>query len=745
MAPQIFEVKDLPTKSVTLYPSRAHIVRNIPDIQLAPGLNEIEIHGLAPAVDEQSVQIEGRGKSVTITDITVDLVPNKEEFEDVYPSESESEEDSSDEESCSDDDIPTVKALSKEIKELSAKLTAEEDRIGSVDQQFATLQSYFSDIKVKECTAEALSNALAVYEKERDRLFGIRQSATDTIASLTKQRARKESERKRANKEPQRAKVAALKEKNAARWAARRQREELRREARRVRAEHEKFWPLKTYRIKLNLESAVDTPAGSRRGSIGSVTLSKNSPEELDEGTEQVERNVSLQLSYVTTDAFWTPRYDIDVSSVNKTASITYRAELSNHTSETWRDAKVSLSTSQTSFSGLDDKPPTMNVWNVKLGYSADGDALLNAQEVGPGGYMQRLNMKEKNMGAPSKKMMWMARQQYPEPAQAGGGGVFGSSNTTGLFGNSNAAPPPPQQAPAMAMYSAQQMAPISLQHQQQQLLLHEQQQKIQLAYAFQDAPHPSRSAPGASSPSESAIDFQESTWEDYGLTATYEIPGTRTLAPSSLARRHKIVTLTATNIVLSHIAVPKLRASAFLRARVRNPSSAVTLLRGNAGVTLDGSFLGNTVLTRVAPGQTFILSLGVDPALHVSYTKPTVHRATLGFLSKESSHQYTRSVILTNNKSTPVELLVLDQVPVSQDERLKIEILEPRGLGREGDAVKTGGSAVEGRKEWGRATAVLKKGGEIAFNVSLGKGQACVLKLEYGARMPSGETMTLA
>jgi uncharacterized protein (TIGR02231 family) len=240
-------------------------------------------------------------------------------------------------------------------------------------------------------------------------------------------------------------------------------------------------------------------------------------------------------------------------------------------------------------------------------------------------------------------------------------------------------------------------------------------------------------------------LDSGESSWEDYGLTATYDVPGKRTLAPSSLLRRHKIATFNATSIIFSHMAVPKLRAAAFLRARVKNPSSSVTLLKGTAGVTLDSSFLGNTTLQRISPGQTFTLPLGVDPAIHVSYSKPTVHRSTQGIFNKESAHSFNRSILLTNTKSTAIDLLVLDQVPVSQEERLKIDILQPRGLGKEGDVVKTGQSAKVGAADWGKAQAVLKKNGEIAWTVDLKKGHACLLKLDYDARLPSNEAIVTA
>lgn len=77
-------LKSLPTRSVTFYPSRALINREIPNIELKYGANEIEIYGLTPTADEHSIKVDGFG-AASVTDMTVDLVPNRETFAQVYP------------------------------------------------------------------------------------------------------------------------------------------------------------------------------------------------------------------------------------------------------------------------------------------------------------------------------------------------------------------------------------------------------------------------------------------------------------------------------------------------------------------------------------------------------------------------------------------------------------------------------------------------------------------------------------
>lgn len=155
-----------------------------------------------------------------------------------------------------------------------------------------------------------------------------------------------------------------------------------------------------------------------------------------------------------------------------------------------------------------------------------------------------------------------------------------------------------------------------------------------------------------------------------------------------------------------------------------------------------------------------FPLPLGVDPAITIAYPKPTVQRSQSGIFSKEDSNVFTRSVLIVNTKhNAAAEITVLDQIPVSEDERLKIEIINPKGLKVGGEGVRTGSSALqavntglakdarasvygEGSGRWGSAVATAKKGGEVAWNVKLNPGQGVKLVLEYEATFPGGETV---
>jgi len=197
------------------------------------------------------------------------------------------------------------------------------------------------------------------------------------------------------------------------------------------------------------------------------------------------------------------------------------------------------------------------------------------------------------------------------------------------------------------------------------------------------------------------------------------------------------LASLDFSSLSLSYIVVPKHRAAAFLTAKITN-TSALTLLNGQAGLTLDGTFLGNTNISRCSPDGTFDLPLGIDPSIQINYCRPTVKRSTTGLFSKEDCTIYTRNIFILNTKPTAVQLKVLDQIPVSEDERLKIDVLQPRGLKPNGGSVAAGVAETKG--DWGNGTAEMKKNGEISWKVSLNKGMGCKLVLEYTLKVPADE-----
>ena len=184
---------------------------------------------------------------------------------------------------------------------------------------------------------------------------------------------------------------------------------------------------------------------------------------------------------------------------------------------------------------------------------------------------------------------------------------------------------------------------------------------------------------------------------------------------------------------------------------------------------------MGNLKFPRCSPSETVVLELGVDQSVKVEYERPTVKHSTQGMMiiGKEDVGVYKRAMRITNSKSSTVSLVVLDQIPVPEDERLKVNISVPKGLNSVDDVVRNGvgidgkstgnkdvkklpapssfkefstpalaasSSNLKSEYGWGTAKATLKKNGEVRWDVDLNKGGCVALALEWECRMPVGE-----
>ena len=314
----------------------------------------------------------------------------------MYPSESEESSDQSEDdksESESEEAQESTKAIDRERKELEEQFAKSFSAWENANLRLSHLESLMG--KIEKPDANSISCSLDVYRLEREKITNDQRVLFAEGEGLRKKIQKLEKESVRLNKSTAKEKATARKVKVKVRQKAWEKKERLRTERllakERTKEERNRFWPKQVYRIVLTLDSnAGMSPSSSRRGSIGNLTkLVTSSPESTRDSSE-----VSLCLSYITHGASWSPRYDLSISTPSSSGTIVYRAEFSNATSETWKDAKVILSTSQTSFQGVDEPIPTMNPWHLHLnkGFRNNGGPIYSNEEVNTWRHLQKTN-----------------------------------------------------------------------------------------------------------------------------------------------------------------------------------------------------------------------------------------------------------------------------------------------------------------------------------------------------------------
>ena len=127
--------------------------------------------------------------------------------------------------------------------------------------------------------------------------------------------------------------------------------------------------------------------------------------------------------------------------------------------------------------------------------------------------------------------------------------------------------------------------------------------------------------------------------------------------------------------LFLSQFQIVHLR---FAQAKIKN-ASEYTLLSGAGSVYVDGSFISKSTIPAVSPGESFDCALGLDPAIRIVYHPLSKKSAKSGFYTKTSVTSYTQRITIHNTKSrTVADLRIVDQIPVSADEKIVVKLFNP-------------------------------------------------------------------
>jgi len=148
------------------------------------------------------------------------------------------------------------------------------------------------------------------------------------------------------------------------------------------------------------------------------------------------------------------------------------------------------------------------------------------------------------------------------------------------------------------------------------------------------------------------------------------------------------------------YIAMPQLDSSPYLQTTITNPLTGVTLLPGQANIFRDNTFIGTTSLENIAPGQEFKLNLGIDEGLKID--RVLVERQVDKTLIANQKHTtYAYRLVITNLREQTAELALIEQLPVSRNEQIKVN------LTRTNPQIQVGEM---GRLEWSLTLPPLSK-----------------------------------
>ena len=386
------------------------------------------------------------------------------------------------------------------------------------------------------------------------------------------------------------------------------------------------------------IENQVDEEAKKNVNTSGRLAIQVNAA---------VTLKAEFIISYVASNAYWIPYYDVKVENVQQAAKLFYKAKIVQTTGLDWKQVKLSLSTSIPALKGV---APKLDSWFVgyvtnnapiKLrGLSTFNDQALQGSVAGLniGSASQLSEVVVVGYGrAGDGDAERVSNDVVPKPVYILNGNIINDEEFKRINPNSikNLKVLKPKEASNIYGGVASGGATV-----------------VDLKTELSDYV----------SVNNTALNL------NFEIDIPYDIPTNG---------KAQTATLQTVEIPLSyeHIAAPRKDADVYLTAKLVDWEK-LNLLQGEANIILEGTYIGKTMIEPNTSTDTMQLTLGRDKRVIVQRQK-LADFSSVKFLGSNKLQKFTYEIMMKNNNSEQVFLKLNDQFPLSTDKDIEVELLD--------------------------------------------------------------------
>ncbi len=167
--------------------------------------------------------------------------------------------------------------------------------------------------------------------------------------------------------------------------------------------------------------------------------------------------------------------------------------------------------------------------------------------------------------------------------------------------------------------------------------------------------------------------DWQSAELSGSEYTQAYRVPGRASVAANNQPHRFQLDNYVI-DVELTARSVPRQQPAAWLYA-AGTWQGDLALPPGSATLYQDNTLVGQVQFPGAAPGTELASSFGVDDRISVDYELQRDDRATEGLLRKSTILTRLHRVSVSNGHTQPIELTILDSMPVSRDARIEVAL----------------------------------------------------------------------
>ncbi|VXC22474.1 conserved hypothetical protein [Flavobacterium sp. 9AF] len=356
--------------------------------------------------------------------------------------------------------------------------------------------------------------------------------------------------------------------------------------------------------------------------------------------------NASFDIDYYVLDAGWYSNYDLRVEDVNNPIDLLFKANIFQSSGEDWKDVDMSISSGNPTESGI---APTISPWYLNLNQRR----ITNAVQT----YGQLVG--NTISGTVSDDLGPLAGANVI---------VRGTSiGTTTDFNGNYTLKVPNTNSELIFSYIGMQEKIVPANSNHINVVL---DQSVALLEVVVVAGYSSKKSRKKHQEEDSSIPM-ETTVAYQPTTISYEIKD-----PYTVLSDGKIYTAEIKTFHLpakyQYLSIPKLDASAYLTAKITDWQD-LNLFDGELNLFFEGAYLGKSLLYLQNASDTLEVSLGKDKGISVVRKQLKEFKAKQ-FLSSYKTESRAFEISIKNNKPYPIEIVVMDQLPISNTKEITVQ-----------------------------------------------------------------------
>lgn len=166
----------------------------------------------------------------------------------------------------------------------------------------------------------------------------------------------------------------------------------------------------------------------------------------------------------------------------------------------------------------------------------------------------------------------------------------------------------------------------------------------------------------------------ETATVSENQLSVDYNILSRQTILSDGKENMVALKTYDMTTEYIYHT-VPKLNKGVFLIARISDWTS-YNLISGKANIFFEGAFVGTTQINPKVISDSLSISMGLDNSIVVERT-PIKEFTSSKLIGSNTKQTFGYDLSIKNKKSVPIKIEILDQLPISQNKVIQVELEE--------------------------------------------------------------------